>query len=228
MARGKFIVIEGVDGCGKTTQFNLLVERIKKERKKKILVADFPRYYDSVWGRMVGEFLIGRYGKFNDVDPHLVVLPYMIDEYVWTRDIGKPWIENGGIVLSNRFFTSNVHQIAKLKGKARSAFRKWLWPAGYVHLGILKPDEVLFLDVPPEISFRLNKKKQTRIYLGNKRKKDIAESNYYHQKEAYKEYLKTIKDNKYWKKVKCVTKGIVDPPDIIHERIWGMAASHFY
>ena len=127
MKKGKFIVIEGTDGSGKTTQFNLLKRRLKKEGVK-LLVTDFPRYYESVWGKMVGEFLTGKYGKFDEVHPYLVVLPYMIDQYTWSRDFGKPWLEKGGVILSNRYFTSNVHQIAKMKTRAQKKYRNWLWP----------------------------------------------------------------------------------------------------
>jgi len=216
--KGKFVVIEGVDGSGKTTQFNLLLERLKKKYKK-ILVADFPRYYDSVWGKMVGEFLNGKYGKFESVDPLLTVLPYMIDQYTWGRDIGKKWIDKGGTVVSNRYFTSNVHQIAKLKGRARKMYRDWLWPTGYKELGIIKPDLVIFLDVPPKISLKLIKEKRGRAYLKGK-KKDAAERNRKHQLEAYKEYLFTIRNNSFWTKARCTTKSKIDLPEIIHERVW--------
>ncbi len=149
MKKGKFIVIEGTDGSGKATQLNLLYKRLRKIISK-ILLIDFPRYYVSVWGEMVGEFLVGKYGKFEEVDPHLMVLPYMIDQYTWSRDTGKPWIEKGGIILADRYFTSNVHQIAKLKTRAKKQYRDWLWPAGYNDLRIMRPDLVVFLDVPPD------------------------------------------------------------------------------
>lgn len=218
MTKGKFIVIEGTDGSGKTTQFNLLQRKLKDENTK-LLIADFPRYYESVWGRMVGEFLIGKYGKFNEVHPRLVVLPYMIDQYTWSRDVGKPWLEKGGVILSNRYFTSNVHQIAKLKTKAQKKYRDWLWPTGYDDLKLLKPDLVVFIDVPPKVAKKLNKKKDIRGYLKGK-KQDLAERNWAHQEAAYREYLYTVKHNKNWVAIKCVTKGYIDPPIEIHERVW--------
>src|SRR3989304_7742121 len=159
--KGKFIVIEGVDGCGKTTQFELLSKRLKKIGKK-VATIDFPRYYDSIWGEMVGNFLKGEYGNFDDTSPHLVVLLYMVDEYTWGRDFGRKILTSGKIVLSNRYFTSNTHRIAKLKGGEREKFRKWLWTTGYDQLGILKPDLVLFLDVKAEVAFSLNKTKKNR------------------------------------------------------------------
>ena len=104
MERGKFIVIEGIDSSGKGTQFKLLGRKLKASGKK-VLTLDFPRYYTSVWGKMVGEFLIGKFGKFDHIDPHFAVLPYMIDEYTWARDEGRPWLEEGGMILLDRYFT---------------------------------------------------------------------------------------------------------------------------
>jgi dTMP kinase len=218
MKRGLFIVIEGVDGSGKTTQFELLSGRLKRNTKK-VVTADFPRYYDSVWGKMVGDFLKGKYGDFDKTNPYLVVLPYMLDQYTWSRDIGKKMIENGKIILSNRYFTSNNHQIAKLKGVEREKYRKWIWPTGYKQLGILEPDLVLFLDVDPKIAFKLNKTKKNRKYLNGK-SEDEAEKRLYHQKAAYKEYKKTAKQFKYWRVIRCITKGKIDSPEVIHDRIW--------
>jgi dTMP kinase len=218
MKKGKFIVIEGVDGSGKTTQFNLLHGRLR-EKHKEILVADFPRYYDSIWGKVVGEFLTGKFGKLENVPPQLSVLLFMLDQYIWSRDIGKSWLKKKGLIISNRYFTSNVHQIARLNGIARRKFREWLWPAGYESLGILKPDLVIFLDVKPNISFKLSRLKTERGYLKG-RKRDLAEINKNHQIQAYKEYLLTVRNNQNWVKVKCVTKGVLDLPEIIHERVW--------
>ncbi|MBI5356082.1 hypothetical protein HZB78_00520 [Candidatus Collierbacteria bacterium] len=215
---GIFIVIEGIDGCGKATQTELLKNRLEKSGRK-ILVGDFPRYYSSEWGKLVGRFLTGEFGKLDEVNPHLAVLTYMIDQYVWSRDAARLWIKKGGIILSNRYFTSNVHQIAKLKGRARKKYRDWLWRMGYEELGILRPDLVLFLDVPPNISAKLNRQKLDRKYLKGK-KQDIAERHKHHQLAAYKSYLDEVRRNDWWAKVKCVSKTKLDSPQLIHQRIW--------
>lgn len=215
---GIFIVIEGIDGCGKATQTELLKNRLEKSGRK-ILVGDFPRYYTSEWGKLVGRFLTGEFGKLDEVNPHLAVLPFMIDQYVWSRDTGLPWIKNGGMILSNRYFTSNVHNIAKMRGRAGKKYRDWLWKIGYDELGILRPDLVLFLDVPPQISMKLNKTKNVREYLKGK-KEDIAERHRDHQLAAYKSYLNEVRLNDWWVKIRCLTHGKLDSPVVIHRRIW--------
>jgi dTMP kinase len=218
MKKGKLIVIEGIDGSGKGTQLKLLSERFQKQGKK-VMVTDFPRYYDSPWGKMAGEFLTGKYGKFTEIDPHFALLPYMLDQYTWSRDIGKPWLEKGGMVILDRYFTSNVHQVAKKSGKVKVAFRKWVWEMGYNSLGLKTPDLVLFLDVPVSITKKLIKNKSDRKYL-NGRKKDYAEKNWKHQESSYKEYVYMTKNDKIWKRIKCVTKDNLDLPEEIHKRIW--------
>jgi dTMP kinase len=143
----------------------------------------------------------------------------MVDEYTWSRDMARVWIEKGGLIISNRYFTSNVHQIAKLEGKKRSLYRKWLWNSGYNHLKILKPDLVLFLDVLPKEAKNWIKNKTFRSYLTGSNQ-DLAEKSYRHQLAAYREYLYSVKTFKYWKRIGCYSKKDVLSPQEIHEKIW--------
>ena len=216
--RGKFIVIEGIDGSGKTKQFKLLEQRLRGI-KNKLITTDFPRYYESKWGELVGRFLTGEFGKLEEVNPYLAVLPYMMDQYTWSRDVATPWIEKGGWILSNRYFTSNVHQIAKLNTATQKKYRDWLWPMGYKELGLLKPDLVIFVDTPPEVARKLNLRKGERAYIKRK-KRDIAESHWEHQKAAYREYKRTVAVYHWWESVPGIKNAERDYSNKIHENIW--------
>lgn len=215
--RGKFIVIEGIDGSGKTRQFNLLKKRL--QIKYELSTPDFPRYYKSRWGELVGRFLTGEFGKLEDVSPYLAVLPYMMDQYTWSRSVGVPWINKGGWILSNRYFTSNVHQVAKLNTSSQKKYRDWLWPIGYKELGILKPDLVVFIDTSPEVARKLNLKKGERAYIKRKRR-DIAETHWEHQKSAYREYKRMVRDYSWWVSVLGVVDPQLDYSKKIHTDIW--------
>lgn len=217
MTQGKFIVIEGIDGSGKTKQFELLKQRLGK--KHELLTTDFPRYYESKWGELVGRFLAGEFGKLEEVNPYLSVLPYMMDQYTWSRDVGAPWVKKGGWILSNRYFTANVHQIAKLKTINQKKYRDWLWPMGYKELGLLKPDLVIFIDTPPEVARKLNLRKGKRAYIKRK-KRDIAENHWEHQKAAYREYKRTVAQNREWVSVAGIQNAGLDYSGKIHEDIW--------
>jgi dTMP kinase len=220
MKRGKFIVIEGIDASGKTTQYNLLKGKLKGIKLRSI-TADFPRYYKSKWGKLVGRYLEGEFGELDEINPHLTVLPYMIDQYTWSRDIGAPWLNKGGWILSNRYFTSNVHQIAKLRAKAQKEFRNWIWPLGYKELGMLKPDLVIFIDTAPSVTMKLNKEKEDRKYLRGKRE-DIAEDHWGHQKAAYEEYKRTVKMNNWWVSVPGIRDAKKDFSAEIHNNLWNL------
>jgi hypothetical protein len=91
---------------------------------------------------MVGKYLSGEYGEFKNIDPRLALPLYMLDQYTWSRDIGRPFLEAGGNIISNRYFTANVHQIAKVDRNERPRFRDWMWKLGYEDLGLLKPELV--------------------------------------------------------------------------------------
>ncbi len=157
--------------------------------------------------------------ELKEVNPYLATLLFMIDQYTWSRDIASRYLNKGGVIISNRYFSSNVHNIAKLYGKARSKFRDWIWKMGYEDLGIIRPDLILFLDVPPQTSRKLNLSKTSREYL-KKKKRDIHEKDSRHQQSAYREYLRHIKLYDYWKRIPCCQRGRILSPEKIHQKIW--------
>ena len=213
--KGKFIVIEGTDGSGKATQLGKLQEYFKKQGFP-FKTDDYPRY-EGCWGKLIGRYLMGEFGHPLEISPYFSCLPYMLDEYTGGKEI-KKWVEEGTFVLSNRYFTSNVHQVAKFKGQKRKKFREWLWDAGWNKLGIYRPDLVIVLLVPPKVAMKLVKQKETRKYTKG-RKSDKVERDYEHQKSSYREYLYMCKTDKKWVKINCCRKGQIFPPEEIHQKV---------
>ena len=153
--------------------------------------------------------LLGKEGDFQKTTPYLSALPFVVDQYLWWREEGKELIAKGRWVIANRYVTSNVHQIYKLKGKKRQEFGKWFWKFVYQELGLPQPDLVLFLDVAPRVSRELIKKKN----------KDKAEGDWQYQAAAYRGYRQMCRQKKNWALVPCMAKNRLLTKDEIHDRI---------
>ena len=215
---GKLIVIDGADGSGKATQVNLLLKHFKKN-KYPVKMIDFPRYYTSFYGKMVGEYLKGDFGDGNKVSPYLSSLAYALDRAT-ARDQLINWLKEGNIVIANRYTTSSMaFQTARVPARQRKKFLEWLYHLEYKEHRLPKENLVIFLDLPIEISQKLVDKKGKRKYLRGK-KKDAYEKNVSFQKEVLKMYHRLAEKYRHWKVILCIdTKGNLLPPKVIHEKI---------
>lgn len=220
MTEGKFIVIEGIDGSGKGTQTDLLVDRLKRTNLE-VVTDDYPHYESSFWGRHVGRMLAKEFGNPMEVSPYLTALPYMLDEADGSRKIINPALESGKLVISNRYFTSNVHQIAKMRRREeREAYAEWLWKTGYDEMGIVKPNLVIVLLVDPPICRENVKKKAERKYTKGQ-VMDAAEEDFKHQMLSAEEYKKMVVNNPdWWVLVNCCRDGKLMSPEEINDLVW--------
>ncbi len=206
--KGKFIVIDGTDGSGKATQVKLLVEKLKKAGKK-VKTIDFPRYYDNFFGKFVGECLRGEYGNFLEVNPYIASVVYAADRWESGETI-KKWLAQGDIVIADRYASSNqIHQGGKIKNeKERKKFLNWLEKMEFEAFKIPKPDAIIYLNVPVDISQKLLEEKamkDKKKYL--KGKKDLAESSPKHLEESRESAIKLVKKNNSWVSINCVRRG---------------------
>lgn len=216
MKKGKFIVIEGLDGSGKGTQVALLADYLKS-KKKNFKVADFPQY-ENFSSAFVAKYLRGEYGSAEEVGPYRGSIFYALDRYDKSFDI-KKWLKEGKIVISNRYVSANMgHQTGKIKGeKARDQFLEWLNNLEYKIFDIPKPDKTILLYVPPEIGQGLVDKKSARTYIKG-RKRDIHEADIIHLKKAAEAYLYVAKKYK-WTVIDCAPKGVMRSRESIHQEI---------
>ncbi len=149
--KGRLVVIEGIDGSGKTTQYELLKKRLDSEGLP-YMGTTFPNY-ESPSGRLVKSYLDGAFGANpGDINPYAASSFYAVDRFASFKT--DPWgkfYRSGGLVVSARYTTSNaIHQAAKLPRDRRESFFKWLSEYEYGLLGLPEPDAVFYLDIPPE------------------------------------------------------------------------------
>ena len=147
---GKLIVLEGTDGSGKSTQFACLkswLEEIHQEFKHIV----FPRYSQES-SALIRLYLGGAFGtKPSDVNGYAASAFFAVDRFASYKQDWGSYYEQGGLILSDRYTTSNaVHQGSKEPEENRAEFLKWLYEFEYDRLGLPRPDLVLYLDVPTE------------------------------------------------------------------------------
>ncbi|MEF3692055.1 MAG: dTMP kinase [Candidatus Moraniibacteriota bacterium] len=203
--RGKFIVIDGTDGSGKATQVKELVKNLRKN-KIKVKTIDFPRYYDNFFGKFIGECLIGENGDFVKLNPKIASVLYAADRFESSVQI-KKWLDVGFNVIADRYASSNqIHQGGKIiNNKKRREFLDWLEEMEFRVFKLPKPDAVIYLDVPVEITRKLLAEEKTqKKKMYQKGKKDLVENDLKYLEKSRKSAIKIIKDNNNWITVNCV------------------------
>lgn len=211
---GKLIVIEGTDGSGKSTQFRLLSEYLTTNGVDfKHLV--FPRYQEES-SALIRMYLGGQFGTNpSDVNAYAASSFYAVDRYAsYKMDWGQ-WYESGGLVLSDRYTTSNaVHQASKEPENQRQDFWHWLYDFEYSKLGLPQPDLIIYLDMPTDFTEKLMRSREAQTGT----KADI------HEKDV--KYLATCRETgraaaQYygWTVINCVQNGQMRSIEDIHQEI---------
>lgn len=212
--KGKLIVIEGLDGSGKATQTSLLYKYLKEKNSKTITVS-FPDY-NQPSSTLVKMYLNSEFGKDPDiVNAYAAASFYSIDRYASFLKFWKEKYENGFTIIADRYTTSNaIYQMSKLHSEHWNEYLNWLYDYEYNKLLLPKPDLVIYLDMPIEVSQKL----MSIRYEGNEEKKDIHESNISFLNLCRKAALYSSK--KWgWKNVKCFSGSKVKSIEEIHKEV---------
>ena len=217
---GKLIVIEGTDGSGKSTQFKLLTSRLESENREfRKLV--FPQYSEPS-SALIRMYLGGEFGTNpSDVNAYAASAFYAVDRYASYKKVWGQWYENGGLIVSDRYTTSNaVHQASKVHQFEQSDFLKWLYDFEYDKLGLPAPDLVIYLDVPTDFTEAMMRRReadtnthadiheQDLAYLATCRRTGKAAAEYYG-----------------WTVIECVQHGVMRSIEDIHEEIYRHVAA---
>ncbi len=216
-----FIVLEGLDGAGKSTQFKLLRDMFAANGVE-CEYLHFPRFDAPVYGDLIARFLRGDLGSLESVNPYLVALLYAGDRADASQKING-WIEEGKVVIVDRYVYSNIgYQCAKIdEVDGRKELKEWILDLEYNHFSIPRPDISLFLDVPFEFTAaRLSEEREgdDRSYL--KGAADIHESSLSLQESVRRVYIESAQDDESLHIVECSTQdGKMAQPEVIFQRI---------
>jgi len=213
---GKFIAIDGLDGSGKGTQSEKLVDKLISEGKK-VKILSFPMYENdsSIFVKM---YLEGKLGdKPSDTNAYTASMFFACDRYIsyatdWKKDIEDP----DTYVIANRYTTANaVHQLSKLPEAEWEEFLTWLWDFEFTKLGLPKPDLVIYLELPPSISLSLVKSRSD----ATGQKMDIHEKDTAYMAKCYDAALYSC-ERLGWARITCHKNGEIRTREDIFEEIY--------
>ena len=219
---GKLFVIDGTDGSGKQTQFDLLKKHLTDDGIEYKTVS-FPNY-DSPSSSLVKMYLSGEFGEnAKDVSPYIASTFYAADRYATFKKELQEYYDNGGIILADRYTTANmVHQAGKITDEEeREKYLNWLFDLEFNIYGLPVPTEVFFLNMPPKKVEELIKNRENKFTHSDK--KDIHERDSKHLEDSYNAACSLVKEYE-WNEIKCVKDDAIRTREDIHEEIFGIVA----
>lgn len=217
---GKLIVFEGTDGSGKSTQFALLMKRLQAMQID-FRTMEFPQYSEPS-SSLIRMYLGGEFGmRPSDVNAYAASTFYAVDRYASYRKVWREYYQNGGLMLSDRYTTSNaVHQASKEPEEKREEFFRWLYDFEYHYMELPKPDIVLYLDVPTDLTGKMLRSREEK----NRTLADI------HERDI--DYLRLCRSTGLqaarfygWTIIQCARDGKMRSIDDIHGEIFELVRS---
>ncbi len=198
----KLIVLDGLDGSGKTTQLEAVDAWMTANGipHKQISFPDYAQPSST----LVRQYLNGDFGGTPDaVNAYAASSFYAVDRYASYKSFWQEAYEDGTVILAARYTTSNaIHQMSKLPSEEWDGYLQWLADYEYDRLGLPSPDLVLFLDMPPEVSQKL----MTSRYEGDENKKDIHERDRAYLLKCRNAALYAA-EHDGWKVIPCAEQG---------------------
>jgi len=223
LARGKLIVIEGIDGSGKRTQLDLLA-RALAHRGHHVSQVSFPNY-SGFFGKLVARFLNGEFGALESVDPHFSALLYAEDR-LESRPALEAALAAGKTLLADRYIASNLaHQGSRVPPAKRDEFLAWLRQLEYEIYALPVEDLVIYLRVPVAQAHKLIASKNAREYTDKTH--DIQEADLAHLEAASRVYDQ-LAQQANWLRIECVEPagGSLRSPQEIHDEVLAAVEAH--
>lgn len=220
MKKGNLIVIEGIDGSGKSTQLELLKQYYQTE-KLRFRSMKFPQYKNTFFGKTLAKFLRGEMGSLQTINPYLISMVYAMDR-AEAREKMYRWLNNGKTILLDRYTSSNMaHQCGRLPKKERKKFLRWIDELEYGVNHIPREDLIFFLHLPYQKAAELlaGHDRKNRAYAKGQHK-DMVETNMEYLRKAEETYVWLAKEFSHWITIECLDKkGNIKSREVIHEEI---------
>lgn len=215
--QGRLIVIEGIDGSGKTTQVELLKKYLASQGLA-LEAISFPRYEDNIYGDLIKRYLEGEFGSIDQVNSYLLALAFAGDR-VLAKSLIEKWLNEGKMVLVNRYVSSSkAHLGANLPEEKRAEFINWLDELEYETNGLPKEDLTILLKVTPRAG-------QENV-LG--RAADLHEQSLLHLEQANKIYLELAAQEQNWEVIDCMDGKQIKSTEGIHLKIIKILSSRSF
>ena len=209
---GFLVAIEGIDGSGKGTQARELVDRLGADDVSTTLLS-FPRYSDTLFGAAIGEFLNGAFGPLDAVAPQLAATLYAGDRYE-SRPVLLDALEKHEVVVCDRYVPSNLaHQGARVNSTLRTALLAWIQQIEYDVFALPRPDAVVWLDLPAQVTRTLIARKAARDYTN--KAADLQEADTEYQASVRTVYATLCESDATWVRI----DGLVGSPASDNETI---------
>ncbi len=220
--KGKLVVFEGTDCSGKSTQINLLIEKLNSMGRG-VVTLDFPNY-STPTGKIVRRYLDGEFGLANEIPAKVASVFYAEDRFV-SKGFIEDELSKGNVTILDRYVESNMgHQGGKIRDRIeREKFFEWLRELEYENFGLPKPDAVVFLYMPWEVGKELmrTRERKSEFHPGVE-KLDGHEGSEEHMKNAEESYLHLVRMYG-WIQIDCAPDGTMaslKTPKEIHTEIW--------
>ncbi len=214
---GKLIVFEGTDGSGKSTQFSLLTKRLHAMQTD-FRTMMFPQYSEPS-SALIRMYLGGEFGsRPSDVNAYAASTFYAVDRYASYQKVWRQYYEKGGLMLSDRYTTSNaVHQASKVEPEKRAEFFEWLYEFEYKYMELPKPDVVIYLDVPTDLTEQMLRRREEKTNT----QADIHEQHMDYLRLCRSTGLQAAKFYN-WRIIQCAKDGKMRSIEDIHNEIFAI------
>lgn len=221
-SRALLIDFEGIDGSGKGTQARKLHDRLTSDRVSCALIS-FPRYGETLFGSVVGEFLNGRFGALDQVHPFLVSLLFAGDRFE-SKGLLEAALANNQVVILDRYVPSNIaHQASKCHGAERVELIDRILKIEHDVFGLPRADQVLLLDLPVPVAQELIARKSPREYTD--RAADIQEADGRYLEGVRQVYQTLGEKEPGWSVIECCRAGNLLSIDAVHDAVWNVVRS---